>query len=123
MSNHAEAKMCDEDLSIFDIEHGILTVMIIERQKEKIMICRICGDKFEKIITDLPFKINQGSIVIIKKLPVWQCKSCNEYLIEDHVMEKLDALLKNVDSIAEVEILSYINQLSPFKNRQNTRGW
>ena len=71
------------------------------------MICRICGEKLEKTITDLPIKINQGAIVIIKKLPVWQCQNCNEHLIEDHVMGKVDELLKNVDSAAEVEILSY----------------
>ncbi len=71
------------------------------------MNCYKCGTKMEYINTDLPFKIQTNSIVIIKKLPVWQCVNCNEYLIEDGVMKKVDDLLANIDSKVEVEILSY----------------
>ena len=53
------------------------------------MNCHNCGGRLEEVITDLPFKIRSGSITIIKKLPVLQCKNCNEYLIEDSVMEKV----------------------------------
>lgn len=35
MTIHAEEEMDDEDLTIYDVEHGILTGKIIERQKEK----------------------------------------------------------------------------------------
>jgi YgiT-type zinc finger domain-containing protein len=52
------------------------------------MACHSCGEKLEKLITNLPFKINRDSIVIIKALPVLQCQNCGEYLIEDAVMEK-----------------------------------
>jgi YgiT-type zinc finger domain-containing protein len=61
----------------------------------------------EHINTDIPFKIQSNSIVIIKKLPVWQCGNCDEYLIEDNVMKKVDDLLSKIDSKVEVEILSY----------------
>jgi len=71
------------------------------------MNCHNCGGKLEKVITDLPFKVENGSIIIIKKLPVLQCQNCNEYLIEDAVMEKVDDILKKVDRTAELEILSY----------------
>ena len=71
------------------------------------MNCHSCGGGLEKVITDLPFKIRSGSIIIIKKLPVLQCKSCNEYIIEDSVMEKVDSILNKVDRTAELEILSY----------------
>jgi YgiT-type zinc finger domain-containing protein len=57
--------------------------------------------------TDLPFKVRENSIVIIKDLPVWQCGNCGEYLIEDEVMTKVDILLGRVDASAEVEILRY----------------
>ena len=36
MTLHAEEEMNDDDLSIFDIESGILTGKITERQKDKI---------------------------------------------------------------------------------------
>ena len=74
------------------------------------MICHNCGGKLEKIITDLPFKVKCDSIIIIKELPILQCRNCNEYLIEDPVMEKVDWVLSKVDRTAELEILSYAGQ-------------
>jgi YgiT-type zinc finger domain-containing protein len=52
------------------------------------MICPNCGEKLELVSTDLPFKVDIKTIVIIKDLPVLQCKNCNEYLIEDPVMAR-----------------------------------
>lgn len=71
------------------------------------MRCHNCGGKQEKIVTDLSFKVGADSIVILKKLPVIQCANCNEYMIEDKVMEKIDTMLKTVDRKAELEILTY----------------
>ena len=71
------------------------------------MKCFNCGGDIEKIVTDLPFKINNSSIVIIRKLPVLQCNNCGEYLIDDLVMEQIDNLLNGIDKTAELEILSY----------------
>ncbi len=71
------------------------------------MKCHRCGAKMEQVHTDLPFKVRESSIVIIKDLPVWQCGNCSEYLIEDGVMAKVDILLGRVDASVEVEILSY----------------
>ena len=71
------------------------------------MKCHRCGAEMEHVCTDLPFKVRESSIVIIKDLPVWQCGNCSEYLIDDGVMSKVDILLSRVDSSVEVEILSY----------------
>lgn len=71
------------------------------------MKCHRCGAEMEHVDTDLPFKVRETSIVIIKDLPVWQCGNCSEYLIEDGVMAKVDRLLGRVDASVEVEILSY----------------
>ena len=71
------------------------------------MKCHRCGAEMGYVNTDLPFKVRENSIVIIKDLPVWQCGNCSEYLIEDGVMAKVDILLGRVDASAEVEILSY----------------
>ena len=71
------------------------------------MICHNCGGKLEKLITNLPFKVNHDSIVIIKGLPVLQCQNCSEYSIEDEVMEKVDSILSRIDKTAELEVLSY----------------
>jgi YgiT-type zinc finger domain-containing protein len=71
------------------------------------MICHICGGKLEKLITNLPVKVNQDSIVIIKGLPVLQCRNCSEYAIEDDVMQNVDSILARIDKTAELEVLSY----------------
>jgi hypothetical protein len=35
------------------------------------MKCHNCGEKLEKVISGLPFKIKEDSIIIIKKLPIF----------------------------------------------------
>lgn len=71
------------------------------------MKCHQCGSELAKIATNLPFKIDLHSLIIIKDLPVLQCRNCGEYLIEDAVMVRVDAILKNIGTDVEVEILSY----------------
>jgi len=71
------------------------------------MICHNCGGKLENLITNLPFKVNHDSIVIIKGLPVLQCQNCSEYVIEDEVMKNIDTILNRIDKTAELEVLSY----------------
>ena len=38
------------------------------------MKCRICGGAMDEKVTDLPFKIGDSSIVIVRSLPVLQCR-------------------------------------------------
>lgn len=71
------------------------------------MTCRSCGGSLEHLITSLPFKLSDDCIVIIKGLPILQCRNCSEYVIEDQVMEKIDAILDGIDATAELEVLSY----------------
>lgn len=72
------------------------------------MTCHICGGELEAVITNLPFKVADDRIVIIKGLPVLQCANCSEYVIDDPVMEKVDGILSTVDTAVELEILSYV---------------
>jgi YgiT-type zinc finger domain-containing protein len=59
------------------------------------------------ITTDLPFKVAEERIVILKQLPVLQCQACREYLIEDAAMARIDILLARADSTAELEVIRY----------------
>jgi YgiT-type zinc finger domain-containing protein len=59
------------------------------------------------IVTDLPFKLSEERIVILKQLPVLQCGTCREYLIEDTVMKRIDTVLTQADSTAELEVIRY----------------
>ncbi len=58
-------------------------------------------------ITDLPFKVTAATIVVLKDLPVIQCDGCGEFLIEDAVMERVDAILEKADTAVELEIVRY----------------
>lgn len=71
------------------------------------MKCHVCGGPLEPVDTDMPFKIDAKRIVILRELPVLQCGSCGEYLIEDAVLARVDTMLAEADERAELEIMSY----------------
>ena len=71
------------------------------------MRCQICVTKMTSITTHIPFKTSQTGIVIIKDLPVIQCESCSHYLLEDSVMKRVEEILGNVDTNAELEVIKY----------------
>jgi YgiT-type zinc finger domain-containing protein len=71
------------------------------------MNCRVCGSSMRNVVTDLPFKATDTTIVILKDLPVIQCGGCGEFLIEEPVREQLDAILERSDTCAELEIVRY----------------
>lgn len=69
--------------------------------------CRVCGSRLNPVITDLPFKVSETTIVILKEVPVLQCDSCSEYLLEDAVMSRVEEILQKVDAAAELEVIHY----------------
>ncbi|MGC2400990.1 MAG: YgiT-type zinc finger protein [Acidobacteriaceae bacterium] len=71
------------------------------------MRCRICGGRMERRITDLPFKVSDTSIVIVKALPAFVCIQCGETELESVVMAKVEQMLSTVDQSAELEVLRY----------------
>ena len=71
------------------------------------MKCTTCGATMTKVVSDLPFKTTDHTIVILKNLPVLQCGNCTEYLIEDAVMRRVDEILAAVAGTAELEVIRY----------------
>jgi YgiT-type zinc finger domain-containing protein len=71
------------------------------------MRCSVCGSKLRPLITDLPFKVSDTGIVILKGLPVLQCENCREYLLDDSVMSRVEEILQRADAAAELEIIRY----------------
>lgn len=71
------------------------------------MRCHVCGSELVSMVTDLPFKLNETTIVILKDLPVLQCRGCSEYLLEDAVMERVDEILRQANAQAELEIIRF----------------
>ena len=71
------------------------------------MKCHLCGSKLQPLINDMPFKISDTTIVILKGMPILQCENCGEYLIDDSVMSHVEAILERVCTDAELEIIRY----------------
>jgi len=61
----------------------------------------------ESRVTDLPFKIGDSSIVILRSLPVFQCRQCGDTELEQVTMARVDQLLAAVDGAAELEVIRY----------------
>ncbi len=71
------------------------------------MKCRVCGGLLEARVTDLPFKIGDSTIVILKALPVLECRQCGDTELEHATMARVDLLLGAVDKSAELEVIRY----------------
>ena len=71
------------------------------------MKCHVCGSNMNPLTTDLPFKVSETTIVIVKGMPVLQCSNCSEYLLEDPVLKQVEIILDNVDTAAELEVITY----------------
>ena len=61
----------------------------------------------EQRMTDLPFKIGDTSIMIVRALPVLQCRQCGEPELENVAMARVDRLLAGVDRSAELKVVRY----------------
>jgi len=62
MTFHAEEEMADDNLSIFDIEHAVLTGKIVERQKDK------STEEWKYIVEGKT--ISAGMAVVVGKLSI-----------------------------------------------------
>ncbi len=71
------------------------------------MRCEVCGAELAAITTDLPFKVREPGIVIVKGIPVLQCVRCPQYLLEDGVLARVDQILRRVDGVIELEVVRY----------------
>jgi YgiT-type zinc finger domain-containing protein len=71
------------------------------------MRCRICGGLLEARVTDLPFKTGDSSIVILRSLPVLQCRQCGDTELEQVTMSRVDQLLAAADRSAELKVIRY----------------
>ena len=71
------------------------------------MRCTSCGAELRATTTDLPFKVDDAAIVILKAVPILQCATCPEYLIEDVVLRRIDEVLARIDGGAELQVIRY----------------
>jgi len=72
------------------------------------MQCTVCGAILRPTTSDLPFKVREHTIVILKNLPVLECPNCVQYLIADREFSRVEQMLAQVNGAAELEILRYV---------------
>ena len=53
------------------------------------MKCRVCGGSQHAVRTDLPFKVAESTIVILKDTPALQCANSSECSPDDVAMERV----------------------------------
>lgn len=71
------------------------------------MKCRVCEAPMRAEVTDLPFKLSDRSIVVIKELPILLCQNCTEYALDGRVMAAVDHILDGVDNTSELRVVTY----------------
>lgn len=71
------------------------------------MRCEVCGAELAAITTDLPFKVREPGIVILKGVPVLQCVRCPHYLLDDAVLARVDGILRRMNGEIELEVVRY----------------
>lgn len=71
------------------------------------MKCRVCAGQLQSLRTDLPFKVSDRTIVIVKGLPVLQCERCSEYSIADSTFATVEEMLARTDRAVELEIVPF----------------
>jgi YgiT-type zinc finger domain-containing protein len=71
------------------------------------MRCQVCGGVLEPRVTDPPFKIGDSSIVILRSLPVLECRQCGDTELEAATMARVDELLARVDESTEAVVIRF----------------
>ncbi|HVN86361.1 MAG TPA: YgiT-type zinc finger protein [Candidatus Binatia bacterium] len=84
------------------------------------MKCAVCSGLMKPVTTSLPFKLSDERIIILKGIPVLQCGSCAESLLEDAVMARADAMLGKLDGGAELAVIRYAAGEGPTRRLQRT---
>ena len=73
------------------------------------MKCHVCGSELLDTVTTLPFKVGGDAIVVLKDLPVTQCSHCQEFLIHDVVMARVEAILARAGHNAEYSMFKFFD--------------
>ena len=79
----------------------------LENEEDTAMKCRVCGAPNRGVTTDVPFKLCDRSIAVIKALPVLLCENCTEYALEDPVMATVERILDGTDDVSELRVVKY----------------
>ena len=53
-------------------------------------------------VMELPFKVGDTNIVIVRSLPVFQCSQCGDTELDNDTMRRVDEVLSRIDPSSEL---------------------
>jgi len=71
------------------------------------MKCHVCGTSMTRGLSDLPFRVNQSVIIILRDLPLMECTECDAYAFEEKVMERVHEIVERLDSPSHLDAVLY----------------
>ncbi|MEM7179418.1 MAG: YgiT-type zinc finger protein [Spirochaetota bacterium] len=66
--------------------------------RRKRVKCHICGGAMVEVVTDLPYKLQHKSTVVVKEMPAYQCTNCHQFLLKLDTMQRVDGIIKQIEN-------------------------
>ncbi len=71
------------------------------------MKCYLCKGEM-KPSTTTHFVDLKKCMIIVKNVPCWECEQCGEIILDDKVVARLDAIVKNIsEMMTEIAVVEY----------------
>ncbi len=71
------------------------------------MKCHVCGTLMTHVVTDLPFRVDRSVMIILRELPLIECRKCSAYALQDVVMERVHEMVQSLTSPAHLDVIRY----------------
>ena len=71
------------------------------------MKCHVCGTLMTRVVTDLPFRVDRSVMIILRELPLIECRECSAYAFEERVMERVHEIVERLRSPAHLDAVRY----------------
>ena len=71
------------------------------------MKCHVCGTSMTRVVTDHPFRVNRSVMIILRDLPLLDCRECGAYAFEENVMERVHEIVARLRSPSHLDAVRY----------------
>jgi len=71
------------------------------------MKCHVCGTLMTRVVSDLPFRVDRSVMIILRELPLIECRECSAYAFEERVMERVQEIVQRLKSPSHLEAVLY----------------
>jgi len=60
-----------------------------------------------RVVSDLPFRVDRSVMIILRELPLIECRECSAYAFEERVMERVQEIVQRLKSPSHLEAVLY----------------